>query len=93
MASRLLLTLAVAAAFSACSPEDPELGFIGYPIINGTPDTSQEHMAVVGVRSEFGQCTGTLIHHRVVMTAAHCVDDSSASQISFTPSAAVSSAL
>jgi len=78
---RIFLTLAVAAAFTACGSEDPELDFIGCPIINGTPDTSPEHMAVVGVFSGFGQCTGTLIHHRVVLTAAHCVDGNTAAEI------------
>ena len=45
------------------------------PIINGTYDTSQDHMAVVAIyNSQVGAlCSGTLIAPRVVLTAGHCV--------------------
>ncbi len=55
------------------SPLRYEQGF--RPIINGTYDTSQDHMAVVAIyNSQVGAlCSGTLITRRVVLTAGHCV--------------------
>ena len=54
-------------------------------IINGTPDTSEEHQAVVFllVISAHGawSCSGTLITPTVVMTAGHCVVASNGSAI------------
>jgi hypothetical protein len=60
-----------------CQPEDLPLGSANCPIVNGEPDTSPEHMAVVYLYmvsgTTAGACTGTLIASRIVLTAAHCI--------------------
>lgn len=61
---------------AGCGPREQarQFEFQGHPIINGDPDTTQEHQAVVYLQMSTGwACTGTLISPDVVLTAAHCV--------------------
>lgn len=54
------------------------------PIINGTPDTSQAHMAAVALTygpTSLAFCTGTLITPNVVLTAAHCLENVQAQSV------------
>ncbi|RME27432.1 MAG: hypothetical protein D6806_04635 [Deltaproteobacteria bacterium] len=70
-----LMALALASCFlAACSARGTES--LEEPIINGSPDTSTEHQAVVFllVISSSGawSCSGTLITPTAVLTAGHC---------------------
>ncbi len=72
----LMLVLALGACGSEGS-QARDLSVLETPIINGEPDTSAEHQAVVALvyRSGgmMGLCTGTLITPTVVLTAGHCI--------------------
>lgn len=61
-----------------------DVAFAGHPIINGSPDTSEAHMGVVGLFFGGGACTGTLIARDVVLTAGHCVYGQRASSYTVT---------
>jgi len=69
-----VLGLCACLGLSACAPEDGiSWGTFGRPIINGDPDNSMAHRAVIYMENSAGfACTGTLIAPRVVLTAAHC---------------------
>jgi hypothetical protein len=60
----------------SCAEEKaPDLQPLSWPIINGQPDRRLDHMAVVAVMSRVALCSGTLIAPRVVLTAAHCIQN------------------
>lgn len=64
-------------AAAGCSPT-PRLAQEHLPVINGTPDQSPEHRAVVFTETSAGgwvyYCSGTLIAPTIVLTAAHCAE-------------------
>jgi len=74
---QILLPGLLALAVAACGPTQ-KLGRERFPIINGTPDTSPEHLAVVFTETGAGgwvyYCSGTLIAPTIVLTAAHCAE-------------------
>jgi hypothetical protein len=70
----VLITLA------ACSEvDDPTYGQRESAVIGGTLDEGDP--AVVAVLSETGLCTGTLIAPHVILTAAHCLEDATAEEL------------
>ncbi len=81
--SFLFLVLALLAVSCADNGFDPTLVAQGRPIIYGSPDTNPAHDAVVAVTDRSHQyfCSGTLIAPDVVMTAGHCLDGQSASNV------------
>jgi hypothetical protein len=76
------LAIGLVALHSGCMTDEadtppPHTVSRGRPIVGGSPDTSQAHMAVVALTQGPGTgyfCTGTLIASSVVLTAAHCLD-------------------
>ncbi len=73
MGRRWIVPVVVLLVVGCGSPPERELVYNNFPIINGEPDTSPEHMAVVAVTDEYSMCTGAWIGSNVVLTAAHCV--------------------
>ena len=81
-AYRTLWMFVVVVSLSACGQlqDDARGRYIttNRPIINGTPDTSQAHMAVVALTygpASGAFCSGTLVAPNVVVTAAHCLEN------------------
>lgn len=68
-------TLLAAALLAACSSEPTEdADSASFPVVGGTPVTSEcSWPSTVRVDGATG-CTGTLIHPRIVTTAAHCLE-------------------
>lgn len=74
--TRLLLATALLVSAAACRDAARDVGWRGMPIFGGTPDTDPAHDAVVAVIvGDSYLCSGTLIRPDVVLTAAHCLQE------------------
>lgn len=66
-------------ALSSCNEESPSLGSASAPVFGGVLDTSTEAVVALldgPVDGPHNICSAVVIGPRVVLTAAHCVDDS-----------------
>ena len=72
------LFLALLALVTGCGGIETEVDSASSGILNGTPDNTAAHMAVVGLSFGGGGCSGTLISRDVVLTAGHCAYGQSA---------------
>jgi hypothetical protein len=71
--------IACAGALAACGAEAPTIGRATAPVVNGVADDARNDDVVL-IEYDLGDgtaeaCTGTLIAHKVVLTARHCVSD------------------
>jgi hypothetical protein len=73
--SRLLVLLLV----SACT-DDASIDSVELEIVSGTPDSGDP--ATVYLDLGGGSCTGTLVSPKSVLTAKHCIEGTSAGQVS-----------
>lgn len=71
-------------ALSGCGGVETDMDSAASSILNGTPDNTQAHMAVVGLSFGGGGCSGTLISRDVVLTAGHCAYGQSAGSYTVT---------
>ncbi|XP_016994210.2 trypsin-like [Drosophila takahashii] len=81
--NRLLLSLVALVALSACVQGHPDLDFPFGRIVNGVETTIEQHPYQVSIqtRSSSHFCGGSLINSDTVVTAAHCMQKYTASEM------------
>ncbi|KAH8352041.1 hypothetical protein KR084_001470, partial [Drosophila pseudotakahashii] len=81
--NRLLLSVVALVALSACCQGHPDLDFPFGRIVNGVETTIEKHPYQVSIqtRSSSHFCGGSLINSDTVVTAAHCMQKYTASEM------------
>ena len=79
---KICFAVIAALSFAACSDDSSGFSTTQLPIINGQIAADENYGAVVSLsihadKHYYTYCTGTLIREDAVLTAAHCVSDSS----------------